>query len=444
MHERSRSEPFLPDMLTGGLVAAPLLLAYVVLPLLDMGSTLGWIPSMELTAFQGWPWLALSGGGLVVALATGKTVPERGRSVRTLLALLAGATLTLGALFLVMPRIEGPFFSREQFWLTLLPQLAPLAYLFLAGLWLHTFGAPDRRWFHTLGAVLGALVLAETVRSGMAPGLSLSSGVLLDPEGRAVRAFLLAVALLVPLDAQSRVRTNPDARELLIVAGLLACHVASALVVAGAAYLLLGRRNLGARLGVALACVMVVVLPLQSGSVNALGERVQMYMTWLAGVEAFSSDPLALLTGFGPGPLDLQLPESTAVLLGMPDMRFTLPPQSIPSFWMRLTLVWGALPGLLLLLTGVGLTALASGRAVAALMTLAMGMGLVSPLLYSGSVAMVLCLAAGHAWRAARDATSDQNADQNAEHQGDDSGKTVESPAQSSLPDETESNQSTQ
>jgi hypothetical protein len=175
------------------------------------------------------------------------------------------------------------------------------------------------------------------------------------------------------------------------------------MVAAGAAYLFLGRQRIEARIGFALACAGGVMAPLRSDMLALMDSRVQIYMTWLAGLEVFHADPWILLTGLGPGPLDLQLPEATAILLGMPDMRFTLPPHAVPAFWMRLALVWGALPPLIFLGLGVGITALARGRAVAGLMTLAMGMGLVFPLLYNGSVALVFCLALACALARRRD-----------------------------------------
>lgn len=402
--ESARSGPVFPEFsLTGLVAAAPLVLAYAVLPLLGMAGRMGLLPAPGPDMSLAWPWLVLTGGGLLAALLTGPGRRPGQRPVRALMGLLAGGVLALAGLLLTIPQVQGPFFPAERLVLSALPEAAPLAYLLLAGLWASTFGAPGAEWFRRLGALLGGLVLLDVLVVSLGAGLPLPGGLLLDAAGRDVRAFLLGAALLLALDDERTTGAYPDWMQVLVMIGLLGCGSPSAMVAAGAAYLFLGRQRIEARIGFALACAGGVMAPLRSDMLALMDSRVQIYMTWLAGLEVFHADPWILLTGLGPGPLDLQLPEATAILLGMLDMRFTLPPHAVPAFWMRLALVWGALPPLIFLGLGVGITALARGRAVAGLMTLAMGMGLVFPLLYNGSVALVFCLALACALARRRD-----------------------------------------
>lgn len=374
--------------------AAPLVLAYLLLPLCRSLALHApalrppeWIPS-------GWPWLALAGVGLCSALAASRRrAPARSFSRRWLPPVAGGVLLALGTVWWIAPRLQGPFFPNEQFWLLALPETAPLAFALLAGAWVLSFGAPGPRRFLNLGAILAGLVLADALLTSLLAGRALPGGLLLVPEGRGGRALLLGLALLVGLDDAERAGRFPRRRTLLLMAGVLCGGSSVVLLATGAGYLFLSRVRLEARIGFALACAGGVLAPLTAYNPAAMDSRMQLSMTWLAGWESFATHPLALLKGFGPWPLDLRLPEQTAGLLGLPDMSFTLPPRAVPAFWMRAALVWGAVPPGALFLVGVALTAVSPGRAMAGVMALGMVQGVVGPLLYDGPSAVAFCLA---------------------------------------------------
>jgi hypothetical protein len=380
----------------GALAAAPLALAYLLLPLSWTAARFApalrlpdWIPS-------GWPWLALAGTGLlgaVAALATRRSPLRRVPVWMALLAAACGALLALCLIKLSLPRLQEPFFPVERFWLLALPETAPLIFTLLAGAWAVSFGAPARVWFRRFGTLLGALVVADVVFASVQAGFPVPGGVLLDGGLAERHAFLLGLALLLGVDDADRKGRFPSWQSMTIMAGLLGCGSPAAQLAAGSAYLFLSRERIEARVGFALACAGGVAGPLYGGTPLHMDGRMQVYMTWMAGLESFAAHPLALLKGFGPWPLDFHLPEQAATALGMPDMNFSLPPRAVPSFWMRAALVWGALPPLALLLTSMALTAVTPGRAMAGIMALAMAQGVVFPLLYDGSAALPLCLA---------------------------------------------------
>ncbi|MGE4292338.1 MAG: hypothetical protein AB7E32_09025 [Desulfovibrio sp.] len=384
------------DRRFGFAAAAPLALAYILLPL--AGAFARHFPVLRLPEWipSGWPWLALAGVGLLAALAAQATRRKPLRPVPLWIGLVlvaCGALLALSLIKLSVPRLQGPFFPSERFWILVLPETAPLAFLLLGLAWVLSFGAPARIWFARFGALLAALVLADVFYASLLAGFIVPGGVLLDPGLGERHALLLGLALLLGVDDPGRAGRFPSGWTLLSMGGFLCCGSPVPLLAVGAAYLFLARTRIEARIGFALACAGGVAGPLLGGTPLSMDGRMQVYMTWLAGLESFASHPLALFKGFGPWPLDLQLPAQAAVVMGMPDVAFTLPPHAVPSFWMRSALVWGALPPLVLLLLSIVLTAVTPGRAMAGIMALALTQGVVYSLLYDGSSGVTLGLA---------------------------------------------------
>lgn len=396
MHDDQRPAVATVSKRRFGVAALPLVLAYLLLPLAGVASRLH--PAWRLPAWLpvNWPWLALTGTGLAGALVV-LVVRRRKRGdiswLAAAVAILAGSLLALAAARLAQDHFQGPYFPDERFWLLTLPEAAPLVFCLVAGTWAYTFGAPRRVWFRYCGALLGGLVVVDVLLASLMAGFPVPGGILLDQVRLEHRAFLLGVALLLGVDDEERVGLYPSWSVMLIMAGILGSGSPVALLAAGAAYLFLGRERIEARIGFALACAGGVSGPLFGAASLRMDGRLQVYLTWLAGMESFAADPMALLKGFGPWPHDFTLPPAVASILGMPDMSFTLPPRAVPSFWMRATLVWGVLPPLALLLTSIMLTALTPGRGMAAIMALALVQGVVFPLLYDGSAAVVFCLA---------------------------------------------------
>ncbi|MEF2143870.1 MAG: hypothetical protein V3573_00360 [Desulfovibrionaceae bacterium] len=387
MKKNMRHEQTAPSSVL--LASAPLALAYLLLPFCEAAGRFGLAGRGPDWLTPHWPWLALAGVGLFASLGM-KSKGARQHPLGpllTLAALCGGATLA--ALAAWQAPLPGEEALRRLAWLN---EAAPLAYMGLAALWVTSFGAPAARTFALFGAALGTLSLVDAGLSSvfvhhLAPG-----GLLLSPQGGETRACLLGAALLLGVDDKSRQGQYPAWTTILVMGGLLVSGSPMALLACGAAYLFLSRERIEARIGFALACAGGVLSPLLGGPA-ALEGRMQVYVLWAAGVERFSVEPLGLLTGFGPGILELNLPVELASVLGMPGVSFTLPPSEISSFWLRLGLVWGIVPILFVLGAGLLLTGLTQGRAIAALTALIITMGTVFPLFFAGAPAMALSLA---------------------------------------------------
>lgn len=371
------------EFLQPSLAVSPLILACVVLPL-ALAATQA-IPGGPARAGTVEPaaWFALAWlGALPVLRGSG------GSALKTL-----GAALVLGlgtlALFLyAAPALRA--ISPPPAWI---PELAPPAFLLLAWLWASSFGPPSRRAFLACGGILGLLRCLElglnlTVLDR--PPLTCSLG---EPDSLGcVLVFCLCAAL------SARGETPPGrARAWLaaILPGLSACFSALALFTAGWCLLFFGPGRLRLRLPLFVLCLLLtaaaLILPLDQSTVLA---RLEQSRQWLAVFQALGATPGAWLTGLPlnqPLPLDTS-PDVLSLLQTIgrgPAMRLS----EVYAFWPRLTASWG-LPGPLLLLGLLAVpvlrrpTAFGAGTYAACL-----SLGLTTPLLHSGSVAVVLMLA---------------------------------------------------
>ena len=359
----------------------PLVLAYVLGPLLAMATRfLGPDPSWVFLAERG-IWLGLAGFGLTRALM-GRNTPG---GLRAGLPLTAGFVLILAALALALSWSPP---DAIRLWLA---EFSPLAWLGLALLWGWTVAPPRPRDFLSAGTGLALAVLADLIVTSLLAWRPMLSGGFFFPSG--LDRVETHATLLLAAFAAGQMTGLDGAREpwrvrimrFLVLAGLLATFSRTALCAAFCLALLMGRgswRRRSVTAALCLACAAVpVVLPELPGLVM---ERFEARLAWVGVIRSVLDQPFLLLTGVSPtGTMALFLPPELVRELSLPSDVIRALPSSLGSSWLRFLAVWG-IWGWLALAAG------ASGLLVRGWMR-----GRNSPLLHKSVAVVVICLFQG-------------------------------------------------
>ncbi|MEF2231196.1 MAG: hypothetical protein V3571_09730 [Pseudodesulfovibrio sp.] len=374
----------------GWLPLVPLVAAYAVLPLWAAATRLwGALPVPPANS----AWAALAGVGLLVALL--RPVPghaqRRGSGFRVALA-----GLLVGGMILHLPDwldLLGPA-------LPYLGEGAPVAYILFGTLWAATCGLPDRAGFQRFGALLGALclldLLAEAALFRAAPTVRLIGN-----------ADVLAGLLLLSLCAGLRPGGNqggafePDQGRpvwrVLTLIGLMACLSRPGLFGAAWVVLCFGRGHVARRALVAALCLVVLGITFFLPATASDAIRFTDYWLWMEGVRLFTENPALLLTGFPVNEaLPLNFPVGMSVIweaaVGVPAIFGAFVGQ-VPSFWLRLSLAWGAAAPAALLCAVFALLLRRLTRFGAGLVSALFAQGMTTPLLYDPATGVCITLA---------------------------------------------------
>ncbi|WP_041915765.1 hypothetical protein [Pseudodesulfovibrio mercurii] len=322
------------------LAALPLAVACAAVPVGTLLSRFAG-PGPESSPFL--PWVILAALGTVHAILFR-------RSGQRLRARFFAELCMFAALSAVVVLYHRDILYQLENFTPIVPELVPVIMLGFCGLWVLTFGQPDRAAFQRWGSVLGLLCVAD-----------LAVEVFIYRAAPSVRwigdADLLAGLLLVCLCASLRPGPaegglyEPDQGKriyrVLILAGLLATLSRTGLFAAGWIYLCFGRGGRWFRTGVFMACLAGLAVSFRLPfTPSDLGRYVD-YWLWAKSLALFSREPGLLIAGL---PLDQALP-------------FTFPPDMAPiwervtgtptlfgaylsqvqSFWLRFLLGWGAI-----------------------------------------------------------------------------------------------------
>ncbi len=366
-----------------GLSAAPLAVAYLVLPLVLALAALWEAPAPAGVTGPGIGslWLGLAWLGLFTCLVVRPGGPRPAPTLAN--ALLLGVCTALLFAY-VAPLVRG-FTAAGPF----IPELRPLAHLLLAWLWIRTFGPPPRRAFALFGGLLGLFCLADALGASLMAGRLTASARFGGPD---VQSCLLLVALAAGPLALGREDMNRMARlcMVFILAGVGACLSAPALFVGGWVFLFFGPAPRAVRIPV----FVLALLLLASGraSPEDAGLLTGFKTAWQARdvLLAFLAEPSRLLTGF---PLDATLPLPAGVRPPQAGGPQPSPPFALIPFWPHVAAAWG-LPGTIL---AAGLMLRPALRrpspSTAALAACLLAMGLSMELMYNGPIATASALA---------------------------------------------------
>ena len=379
------------DTLTGtrGLSRVPLIAAYVVLPLWAAVARLGGFALPPVLTV----WTTLAGLGLLIALRRPASGGE-GRSGFAFRLILAG--LLLGGMAYYLP----DWLAGLDGVLPYLGEAAPVAYLLFGALWAVTCGLPDRGDFQRFGAVLGLLCLVD-----LAFEAALFGAV---PTVRFIgNADVLAGLLLLSLCAGLRPGGNqgglyePDqgrpAWRFVTLAGLIATLSQTGLFGASWVILCFGRGPFPRRALTASLCLVVLGVTFFLPATASDAIRYTDYWLWMEAVRLFSENPHLLLTGLPIGqPLPLNFPVGMSVIweaaVGVPAIFGAFVAQ-VPSFWLRLTLAWGAVAPAALIVALFLLLLRRLTRFGAGLVSALFAQGMTTPLLFDPATAVCVALA---------------------------------------------------
>ncbi|WP_272701546.1 hypothetical protein [Desulfovibrio sp. Fe33] len=372
------------------LAAVPLALACAAVPLGTLLSRFAG-PGPESSPFL--PWLLLAALGTVRAILFRRS----GERLRPRFFLELGMFAVLCSIAVLYHK---DIFRQLAAFTPVIPELVPAVMLCFCWLWVMTFGLPDRADFQRFGAVLGLLCAldlgVEAFIYRAAPSMRWIGNI-----------DLLAGLLLICLCASLRPGPADDGLyepdqgapiyRALILAGILATLSRTGLFAAGWIYLCFGRGGRWFRTSVFLACFAALALTFRLPITPSDLSRYVDYWLWAKSLSLFAQNPLLLLTGL---PLDHALPftfppEMVPVwerVTGSPTL-FGAHLSQVPSFWLRLTLGWGAvLPAVCL----VGLFTLIFRRLTrmgAGLAAIIFVQGVSTPLFYEPSTGAVAGLA---------------------------------------------------
>ena len=368
----------------------PLVLAYGLLPVLTALSRLGWMPE---PGPPDAPWLILACFGLAASLRRPSpgAPPRRGFVFRSVLFLLAVAGVVL---------YRGDLMADLSPVLPYVKECGPLAYLMFGVLWALTVGLPDRRAFQKYGALLSLLCLLD-----MGVEMFLYRTV---PTVRLIgNADMLAGLLLISLCAGLRPGENqggviePDQGctrwRALVMLAIPASLSHTALFGAAWVVLCFGRGKFRWRTLYATACLGVLVGSFLLPATLSDAIRYTDYWLWLEAVRLFTETPALLLTGFPVGtPLPVQFPVGMSAIweaaTGTPAIFGAFLAQ-VPSFWLRLTLAWGASVPLALLAGVFTLLLRHLTRLGAGLSAALFAQGMATPLLFDPATGVCVTLA---------------------------------------------------
>lgn len=374
----------------GRLTALPLAVAYGAVPLGSAAARFsGDAAAVTIMA----PWLLLALLGTLTAMY--RPSPGSTGSIGKLVfrGILFG--LLLFGLFTYLPDV----FTVLAPFIPYIREISPFVFLLLCGLWVVTFGMPDRRDFQRFGALLGALCIIDA-----AAELYFYQAL---PAARWLgNADMLAGLLLVALCASLKPGPNdggglePDQGvpywRAFIMAGLLACMSRTGLFAAAWVVLCFGRGRWPFRLGYTVACAVCMVLTFLLPVTASDSARYADYWLWVEALRLYDDSISTLFTGF---PIDSSLPIrfpagisliwETAT--GSPSDMGALLPQ-IPSFWLRSTLAWGLGVPLLLMTTIFTLLFMRLTRMGAGLVAALFAQGMTTPLLYDPTMAVTIGL----------------------------------------------------
>lgn len=378
------------DAQRGRLTAVPLAVAYGAVPLgAAAASLMGETAIVSVMA----PWLFLSLIGTLVAMY--RPTPNSSGSFKKL--------AFHGTIFALI--IYGLVAYLNDFLTALIPiapylkEMAPIVFLLLCGLWVATFGKPDRRDFQRFGALLGALCIIDTVAEAFIYQAA--------PTVRWIgNADMLAGLLLVSLCASLKPGDNdggglePDqglpAWRLLIMFGILACMSRTGLFAAAWVVLCFGRGHWPVRLLYVLACTSCMVgtffLPVTASD----AVRYTDYWLWVEALRLYDASISTLFTGFPiAAPLPVKFPAGISLIWetatgSSASLGASLP--QIPSFWLRTTLAWGLGVPLLLMTTIFILLFRRLTRMGAGLVAALFAQGMTTPLLFDPTMAVAIGL----------------------------------------------------
>jgi len=374
---------------TSKLAAAPLAVAYMAVPL---GMALMRFSNPSPAVSPVLPWLILAGLGVIFAMLR----PAPGSAIRKH----SLYRITLLLLLIITLILYGPGIVKAlEPGLPYLVESIPLILLLFCGLWIGTFGMPDRADFQRYGALLGALcivdLLAEVVVHQAVPTMRWIGN-----------ADILAGLLLVSLCASLKPGANdggvcePDQGRpfwrLLIMIGIVACLSRTGLFAAAWVFGCFGRGRKRLRMAYSMLCLSLIVFTFFLPTTPSDSIRYIDYWLWLESARLFAENPMLLLSGF---PVTIALPVTFPAGMspiweaatGSPTMMGAYLPQ-IPSFWLRLVLGWGigaplALLTALFILLFRHLTRMGAGL-IAALFA----MGMNTPLLFDPTMAVTIGL----------------------------------------------------
>jgi hypothetical protein len=374
---------------TSKLAATPLAVAYVAVPLLVVLVNFT-NPSPEASPIL--PWLILAGLGVIGAILH----PTQGKTFGKLLLY----RVALSLLLIMTLVLYGPGIARTiEPGLPYLMESTPLILLLFCGLWIGTFGMPDRADFQKYGALLGALcaidLVAEAVVYQAVPTIRWIGN-----------ADILAGLLLVSLCASLKPGANdggvhePDQGRplwrLLIMIGILACLSRTGLFAAAWVFGCFGRGRKRVRLAYSMLCLGLIAFTFFLPTTASDSIRYIDYWLWLESARLFAENPMLLFSGF---PVPIALPVAFPVGMspiweaatGTPTMMGAYLPQ-IPSFWLRLVLAWGISAPLAFMITLFILLFRHLTRMGAGLVAALFALGMNTPLLFDPSMAVILGL----------------------------------------------------
>jgi len=367
----------------------PLAVAYVAIPL---GMVLARFqnPSAEVSPFL--PWLILAGLGTVCAML----FRSSGVRVKKRFVFEVAMFITLITILVLYGR---DIFRQMEPAIPYISEALPLGMLLFCGLWIKTFGMPDRADFQRYGALLGLLCIID-----------LAAEAVIYQSVPTVRwlgnADVLAGLLLVSLCASLKPGDNeggvyePDQGHrlwrLLVMLGIAACLSRTGLFAAAWVYLCFGRGPKKVRIAGSTVCLSLIgatfFLPVTSSD----SIRYVDYWLWVETIRLFAENPMLLLTGL---PVSQALPVAFPVGMapvweaatGSPAMMGAYLPL-IPSFWLRLSLAWGIIAPLMLLTVLFVLLFRRLTRMGAGLTAALFAQGMNTPLLYDPAMAAAIGL----------------------------------------------------
>jgi len=372
------------------LATAPLAVAYMAIP---VGTFIVHLMGAKPQASPFFPWLLLAGLGTMWAILV------RRSSVRVKKRF-AFEALMFAALVVGLLANRQSLLRQSMEAGAVIAEFTPAIMLFFCGLWVMTFGTPDRRAFQRYGGVLGAFCVID---------LSVEAVFLNTvPFERWIgNADMLAGLLLVALCASLRPGGNdggpvePDEGasvwRALILMGLAATLSRTGLFGAAWIFLCFGRGTRKIRAGIAFLFFLFIAGTFLLPVTPADAFRYVDYWLWAKSVDLFAREPVLLLKGlpflqalpfkFPPGMVGLW-----EVVTGVPSF-FGAHLSQVSPFWLRLLLAWGVLVPL------VGVTALCVllsrrvTRMGAGLIAALFVQGMSTPLFYDPTMGTVYGLA---------------------------------------------------
>lgn len=373
-----------------GLATVPLAVAYGAVPLGTAAAQYLSGPSGPVSVFL--PWLLLACIGTVIAMLRPSPGAPKSRGFLfqlTLFLLMIAGVVMYGA----------DVVSALSPYMPMLQEVSPLVFMLFCCLWVATCGLPDRADFQRFGGLLGVICLvdliAEVVIYQAAPTVRWIGNT-------DILAGLLIVAIcagLKPGENEGGIE-EPDQGNtvwrLLALLGLLACMSRTGLFAAAWVVLCFGRGRVLFRILFVVACIALLALTFFIPSTASDAVRYADYWLWMEAMRLAMADPLIMLTGF---PLDAPLPIEFPVGMGpiweaatgTPSM-FGVFLSQVPSFWLRLSLAWGLLTPVTLLVVLFVLLFRRLSRMGAGLVAALFAQGMSTPLLYDPAMAAAIGL----------------------------------------------------